>query len=322
MKRLTIALAVVLAAGCAHQTGEVRQGSAEEADGVILVHNNYVQVQQVPEQAWGEFKFVPGHARQGVIVTPSRTWTYGQGPGFENSGGIDMQAMAGNSQPYAGVSSGGGGDSRAGVGGRAADIFNCPGLSEWSHAEKVRIGTKHSHLPRSEVMRKPLGHEFERLVEQAVNSGCLSLADARQRAKDLRWAYVQIAREAQSVEKGGTYIKGQDRPERAYHAPPEPHAATDSQPPTDDSGPDARSDDEQADSGDDQTAAPDDPVTAQPQAADQDREAVGSQAEDGEQADAGMAEASESSPTSPSDQDIGAALDKPLPDIRVQKYEQ
>lgn len=192
------ALAVTVVAGCASQPhSHSYRGSADET-AVVEVQHHYVPMMYTPQAAWGEHRFVPGYARQGVIVTPSRTWTYGQGPGFRATGDIDMRQMTG------------------------AGPRPCEAIKPVSRAERIRLGRVYAGMTYGEVMNQPLNYAESAKIAEYRQSGCDPQQYEMQVRSD-RWDGVLAARELQSGEKGGSHAPGShdDAALPSYEEPPE-----------------------------------------------------------------------------------------------------
>lgn len=98
-------VAATLIAGCADNPPTHYAGShGHNANGIVVVRE-YTPVHHVRPQEWGQYAFVPGYATQGVVVSPSRTWTYGQGDGWAAAAAakphLSLSRMTGRTNPYA-----------------------------------------------------------------------------------------------------------------------------------------------------------------------------------------------------------------------------
>lgn len=354
MRTLIGVLSVVVLVGCANQPPEYSRGTANQVEGVI-VKNNYVPMRRVRQQAWGDYKFVPGYARQGVIVTPSRTWTYGQGPGFRGQDGSDIQAMSRGNANWRAERTPSRGSGRQPVT-QPGSIMDCPGVRGLTRNTRIQLGRKWSPLTADERMAKPLHAVEKRMVKTAVSSGCMTQAIATREVKAMRAAYVRLARSIQMNEKGGAISpdQGTDLPD--YEAVPPESASTDRQddgqagaeatagygdtapndvqdqsddkaempePKQDASDQASAVDAEDADkSGKDGMARPDDPASGSNKGgsdADSENEPIEQPMSVGEFEQQSMGLSGSSKSQSETDADVG--LNKPLPEMRVESYQ-
>lgn len=220
MKRLLPLLGLILV-GCASEP-EYRGSRGAEANGVII-ERVYVPVRHVKPQEWGQHLFVPGYARQGVIVGASRTWTYGQGNGWR---GIHEGARLATLEQMTGA---------------RTIAPEAPPLGDLGPQAQMGSGASRGPLPDplSRGARERLGHRFspygarERILAQpllpiearrlqAYKDSGMNKADALAAVLQERWGAVESLRPLMAGEKGGDWQMGapDPAPDATGEAPP------------------------------------------------------------------------------------------------------
>lgn len=226
MKSLLPALgAAVLLSACAHKNPEHVRGPASESRN-ILVEHHYVPVRQIDEQLWGEHRFVPGYARQGVIVTPSRTWTYGQGEGFRTPDSVSMDSMTGNQESRRYSSGHDLVASERGTGQQATKTIAprarpCVEPPYMSRKQELSLGRAFSHMGASQIKNAPFNEAEKKLFKLYSESNCMSEGQVMERLMSERQRAVAFARNTQASEKGGVWTRDDPDPLPPYELPPE-----------------------------------------------------------------------------------------------------
>lgn len=212
--KVALCLSALVLSACASSDPEHFRGPGSERARVLVEHH-YVPVRQAQSELWGEYKFVPGYARQGVIVTPSRTWTYGQGPGFASAQGHSVSDMASESQRQARIPR----LKQAAPKMAAASGDNClKSLPARSRQDFIKLGRSLSYMPLSESMLKPLSPvEQRRLAEYEK---CFGHAQAKANVLAERRKAIQMAWQVEAGEKGGNYLQAQKDDFSDYQMPP------------------------------------------------------------------------------------------------------